>query len=324
MGAGSPLLLELTLPEMRNEGGALTFKRAELFLELDDASLVINQDITLEVEPGAPLVAPPGETLLRLELPLGAQLTGMSNEAARMGVTTSGSTISLAGPLKAGISQFGFRYAIAVQGDSIDLDLRFPITVETLRLHIADTGDLVISSNRLHRLRPERSGTRTYLQREAFHVEPGQRVGLTIARPIKTRVPRTATIGLMLVAGALACLFLIRPLQQNTQEIREADDEGDISYARSLVYASIHDLDHDFETGKILEADYHTMRSQLRQSAIELLRSERQPQAPVQDIRPSDAFCPACGARVDRGGRFCSHCGGGLTPQQSANSGSGG
>jgi hypothetical protein len=326
---GGSLSLTVTLPEMRQDPGALTLTRSDLFLELDDASLLVNQDIQIDVTPGAPLVAKPGEALLRLELPVGAELIGMSRDSAAIGAGGNGRVVGIAGPLPAGTTRFSYRYAMPVENAGVNLDLRFPVLLETLRVNIADTGDLVVSSNRLHRLRPARSGTRTYLQREAFHVEPNERVSLSRARPRRAPPPRTASIFLLLGVGAAACVFLRRPLRQRGPDGSDAGVDERISRERELVYATIHDLDHDFETGKIAEADYHGMRAELRASAIDLLRRERAPvpeaTAVTQILRPAaapatagavptGAFCPSCGGRIDSAWTFCSHCGGSLAP----------
>ena len=331
---GGELALRIELPELRHGNAGMSFVRTDLFLELDDASLIVNQDVQLEVAAGPPLVASAGETLLRLELPPGAQLIGMSRDAAALGVSGEESTVSVAGPLPAGTTRFGFRYAVPVQNSGVNLDLRFPVLVPTLKLNIADTGDLVVGSNRLHRLRPARSGTRTYLQREAFNVEPGERVTLSLARPIRPALPRSAAIGLLLVAGAAACFFMMRPLQRPGAPAGDAEEAESISRERERVYATIHDLDHDFETGKIAEADYQTMRSELRENAIALLRRERRPEPRPANVAalpratasdspgesaqlPTGAYCPSCGERVDAAWSFCSHCGGSMAPRAS-------
>jgi hypothetical protein len=106
-----------------------------------------------------------------------------------------------------------------------------------------------------------------------------------------------------------------------------------IEAEREAIYAEIHDLDHDHETGKLEEDDYGPMREALRARAIELLRAERNgaaaaPPDEASTVQPSTAataepdaaaskphsarFCPHCGEGLKPDWRFCSHCGGRL------------
>ena len=204
---------------------------------------------------------------------------------------------------------------------------------------IADTG-LSLDSSRLHRRRPFRSGTRNYLHREAFHVEPDETVDLTLEPLHGDGLSQQASIALILAGGAGAVFFLIAPLRRVAQR-EDIEDPAltRIREEREGVYAAIGDLDHDFETGKLDESDYTEMRTDLREQAIELLRVERAggarpaaPQpvgtAPPQPNTPTPTapssgpvtgkFCPSCGGTVDPRWRFCSHCGGGLNPDTGA------
>jgi hypothetical protein len=118
---------------------------------------------------------------------------------------------------------------------------------------------------------------------------------------------------------------------------REAEDlspRAAIQAKREAVYTAIADLDHDFETAKLEEADYTAMRERFRHEAIELLRAERAadsvhivPASPASDAPQTTSassqpatggFCPSCGGAITTAWRFCSHCGDHLNPPEEA------
>ena len=69
---------------------------------------------------------------------------------------------------------------------------------------------------------------------------------------------------------------MISPLRRSQRRKAGIDPElARLREEREGVYTDIADLDHDFETGKLDESDYTTMREALRAQAIELLRAER-------------------------------------------------
>jgi hypothetical protein len=76
---------------------------------------------------------------------------------------------------------------------------------------------------------------------------------------------------------------------------------------REAVIGTLRDLDEDYETGKISEADHNQMRDQLRARAVALLREERE--GPKPEPTPSAAFCTQCGASLRAGDPFCAQCG---------------
>ncbi len=94
---------------------------------------------------------------------------------------------------------------------------------------------------------------------------------------------------------------------------------------------AIRDLDFDFQTGKIVEEDYRTLRERTAQHGAALLkeldqavikssgrqvaqRVSNEIEAMVQARRKAGAArtCPACGRPVQPGHRFCGKCGASL------------
>jgi hypothetical protein len=330
LAANEVFLLDIDLPESRFDASALSVPRTDVWIEVDDTRLSASVDIQIKVEPGAPVAGTLDEPLLRVSLPPGSTLQGVAPEAEALGlVPQEDGGFDVIGPIGAGTTSLGYSYRLLVKPEGVKLDMRFPAPVETLNVLVADTG-LALESSRLHRRRPFRSGTRNYLHRESYNVGANETVDLSLVPIGAEGIPRSASIGLTIAAAIAGALFLFAPLRTIGRNVSE-DDSGDqrIAIEREAVYTAIHDLDHDFETGKLDEGDYNEMRAGLRHKAIELLRSaDRAAKAPSEAVASASAadasqpqtgsFCPNCGGAVLAAWRFCSHCGGGLNPTSPA------
>jgi hypothetical protein len=356
LAAGQRLDVAIKLPETRKDRSLVTIPRADVRLELDDARLNANVEIKLQVEPGAPVSGTPEAPLLQISLPEGASLNGVAPAAEAMGlIPRQGGGFDVMGPIAAGETSLVYSYQMPAGREGVNLGMSFPSEVGTLNVLIADT-ELELESSRLHRRRPFRSGTRNYLHREAYHISADEVVDLRIAPILGSDIPRSASGALTFIALAGGVSFLVMPLISSKRG--EVDDEAEIHPIRAereAVYASIRDLDHDFETGKLVEDDYRPMREELRERAIELLRMEREgrtdsakPAAtspvspsthpveaagaaagvfagavPSGDVR-TGAFCPSCGGQALPEWKFCSHCGGKLNPASTGLAGTAG
>jgi len=124
----------------------------------------------------------------------------------------------------------------------------------------------------------------------------------------------------LLAAGAVA--FLARPVLRPRSvalEEMEAPDRRE----RDSLYSALRDLEDDFETGKVAEPDYRTLREELRTRALALLQRERDAaRTAAEGSRPlaagAPAFpapCGACGAMPRPDDRFCGRCGVPLRPR---------
>ncbi|MDE0885300.1 MAG: zinc ribbon domain-containing protein [Myxococcota bacterium] len=315
---GDSVRLRLSVPESSNDLDALSLPRADFWVDHDDTAIRITAEVHVDVSAPARLLAAPGENLLELELPAGAEFLGLSGSTRLLGVTPNGrGGLAVKGPLVPGPSVIGYRYRVPVT-DSARLDIQFNKPLDLLNVLIADNG-VVIENDRLHRKRPFKQGTRFYLHREAYQVDPGEliSVGLT---PLERGAVSSggAQVAAFAMAG-IAALFLALPLR--TRRTRPAPKEvSELTLKREILYESIRDLDIDFETGKIDEADFKLVREELRADAIALMRQEKlgetespEAGAPVTPVKadPGD-FCPGCGVAVGTGWSFCSACGHGL------------
>jgi hypothetical protein len=340
LAAGARVALSVAVPETTRSSDSVRLGQTEATVELDDTVLSVTQVFRFVVLPGAVVVGSPAEPLLRFALPEDADLEGLSSSASTLGALATPDGIDVLGPLGPGEHEFAVRYRIPAPGGVATLDLRFPLEVPTLSVSVADTG-LRIDAQRLHRLRPRQRGTRTWLLREAFHVEPTEIVSIRFEAEHRQELPTLASLGIVLGMGALLMLFIVGPLRRRRTPSAEEVHDG-IGRERELVYATIRDLDHDHETGKLSDDDHRQMRAELREQAIELLRAERAEPLPNEGQLATRApepgrdsarapagesdraigtgrFCPSCGSTVAREWTFCSHCGGRLAPESPRN-----
>ncbi len=338
--AGERIALAITLPESRMDPAAVTIPRTDVWVDLDDTRLEANVDLQVVVSPGAPVTGTPEAPLMHVSVPTGAALQGVSQDAEAFGLTpTDDGGFDVIGPIGPGEHSIGYALRMPSRPDGVTLDLRFPREVQTLNVLVADTG-LALDSKRLHRRRPFRNRTRNYLHREAYNVGMHEVVDLHLEPLSGAGLPQEASLALTLLAAAGGAWFLVAPLLRRRNRAPAVDTELErLREEREGVYSDIADLEHDFETGKLDEADYEAMRRELRGQAISLLREERThagvstgsastsaPEVPTpRDPAPvtpaavaTGRFCPSCGDRVDAKWRFCSHCGGTLEPGEAS------
>lgn len=319
LAPGASLAFELEVVPAPAAADGLALSRAQMWLELDEAALKVDERYELETGGNAPLRAGSDAPLLCLPLPEGADALRFSTAALAMGLTQEGaSALALRGPIPAGTSQLALSYLLPTRATPVAFERRLPLAVPWLSLYLADTG-LVVESARLHRRRPVLTEDRTYLQLEAFEVAAGEPVLLTLAPlPAPRGMPRLAVAALLAAAALAALAFLAAPLRRERRA--EEPVASAVSLEREGIYAAIRDLDHDFETGKLAEEDYESFRRELRARAVALLRQERRAAERAATAPPPDA-CAGCGAALGEDARFCSQCGlalHGRAPGQSA------
>ncbi len=257
------------------------------------------------------VMAAPGESLLRIHLPEASQNVRFASDAAGLSLERlPQGGIDVGGVAPPGESTVAVDYRIPVDGNSVDLVRSFEKRIPLLGIYLADTGRLIPESDRLHRRRPVRTGDLTYIHLEAFNVAPGEEVALRIStRPPSRGSSPGGVMAFVVLAGLLSGALLIAPLLGSDLGPEDAEAEELPSLReRESIYAAIRDLEHDHETGKISEADYTTMRDELRARAVALLRREREGAVDAEESG-APPRCAACGGEVRATDRFCSHCG---------------
>jgi hypothetical protein len=330
LAPGRELALGFELPPVRVDPDALQLEESRIFLELDDAALIVQEELKFTVRGDAPVAGRPGEPLLVLHVPAGATDLRFNRSLFERGLRAGddGEAV-LDGPLPPGESSIEIMYNLPVADAAAGalFERRFDRPLPLLSIFVADTG-LHFESERLHRRRPVATPDRTYMHLEAFQVEPDETVSLALAQQgAPAGLPRALRYGLVALAAAGAFAFLGGPIRRDGDTAGAAagperlDDpvEDAARHERDAVYAALRDLEHDHETAKVSDADYAAMRQELRARAAALLRAEDSGRAaaPPQAVATAAAHAPACascGAAVRAGDRFCSGCGAALAP----------
>ncbi len=311
LAPGERLALSLDLPPARVDPDSFEVTEARLLLSLDDAALGVRETHVLKVEGKTGVTPAPGESLLQIQLPEAIQNVHFSSDAASLSLERlPGGGLDVGGVAPPGESTVAVDYRIPVTGSSVDLVRSFDQRVPLLSIYLADTGRLIPESDRLHRRRPVRTNDLTYIHLEAFNVAPGEEVTLRIStRSLARGTSPGRVMAFVVLAGLLSGALLIAPLRGRVLGLEEAEiGELPSVRERESIYSAIRDLEHDYETGKISEADYATMREELRSRAVALLRREREN---AVDAEESGALprCAGCEGEIKATDRFCSQCG---------------
>jgi len=308
VAAGTKFALRVGALERPDAVPGVSLVDSRMWLELDDAALVVDERYSLENTTDAPIGAVGDAPLLCIPLPAGAEALRFSQSAMSLGLSRDPSgSLAVSGPAPPGGSTVALRYLLPVDGERVEFARRFEQPFPLLSIMIADTG-LVADSDRLHRLRPVRSEDRSYLHLEAFEIEGGETVSLGLEPLPAPRAISTWAAAVLLGLMSLATVaFLAAPLAGGPRA-SEAEGVSPNRAERESVLQAMRDLDHDHETGKIAEDDYQTDRRALQTRAVTLLRSEDSAKA-RQDSPPASGVCPSCDTTLDAAWHFCASCG---------------
>ena len=117
---------------------------------------------------------------------------------------------------------------------------------------------------------------------------------------------------------AIAVLYVTNPLlkEQKKQTVKAAPVKRDGQSRQKDALAAIRDLDFDFQTGKVSQEDYESVRARLVLEAAGYLEKQQQEEeklealirARLQQVRPSGK-CEKCGAEIHPQDLFCPTCG---------------
>ena len=310
---GGAFRVELAPPPARIDPSAVRISEVQGILDVDDAAIAVRETVSLEVSGESVVMGTEATPLVRILLPEAARDLSFATDAvgARLIPHPEGglAAVGTAGP---GTWRVEVRYQLPVDALPIRFDRHYDQRVPRLSIFVADTGEWVPSSDRLHRRRPVRTPDLTYMHLEAFEVEAHESVGLSLDRlPPRSRSGRT--LGLALGGGlALFAIFWLSVPLRGAGGLAGAEETiSAVRREREALIASIRDLDHDFETGKISEEDHQEMRGSLRARAVDLLRQEREP-ATAAAKETAQLACASCGAPLEPSHRFCAQCGAAL------------
>ncbi len=314
---GTPLRgateMQLELHATRGDPAALRNREARIFLELDGTALSVREEYRFAVLGDAPLVAADGTALYTIELPPRARELRFDPAALDLGLAAAGNgRLELTGPVPAGESTFSLAYQVPAQDDTTLYVKRFDRALPLLAVFVADTG-LEIRTDRLHRRRPARAGTRVYSYWEAFQIGADEEVSIEL-QPLRrgAALGPWGVRGLIALAAAGVAWTLLAPLGGMIPRRRGSVAAGMAATdprraEREAIYVALRDLEHDYETGKVSKTDYAAMRAELRQRVASLIRAGTAKPDPEVATRPTG--CSQCGAEPRSGDRFCSQCG---------------
>lgn len=317
LAPGDSFELHLALPPAA--ASTVELADAQAWLELDDAALVVDQQVRLVVPGTTPLEASSDAPLLCIALPPGAEALRFSPGTLAMGAEPDPSgALALRGPIPAGASALALRYRLPVAGDDTEFVQRFDRSVGVSSVLVADTG-IAVETTRLHRRRPVQSGDRSFLHLEGFQIEAGEPVAIRLRRLAPSRPPpRLATLGFSFALAAAGIAFLIGPLRARSDEPDLDPALAALDTEREAVLAALRSLEEDFETGKLDAPDYEELRSELRMRAADLIQrrqrsaQERATGASLAQAGALETACRACAADLAPDARFCHRCGAAL------------
>lgn len=90
-------------------------------------------------------------------------------------------------------------------------------------------------------------------------------------------------------------------------------DFSDLLYKKEAAYIALVDLDFDFRTGKINDADYRAMKSSIESDAMSLLKRIDDHEKGAISSPPEQTgdkrYCSKCGSEMKKAQQFCSDCG---------------
>lgn len=276
------ITLAFELPPARPGGDAALLREVQVVLSMDHARAQVNENIALEITPGALALAGPEQPFFHLALPPRAENVRFAAEAPGLNwLPHAQGGLALVGAAGAGSYEVQVQYSLST-ADAGRLNYRrsFSKVLPLLSLFVADSGDLALESKRLHRRRPLRSNDRNYLRLEAFELAPGEVADLELQRRPKPAFARgNAARGMALLLALGAVLYLALPLRRGARSPARTPAVSAAARERAALIETIRDLDHDLETGKLSAEDHEKWRSSMFEQAAALLAREREERA---------------------------------------------
>lgn len=131
-----------------------------------------------------------------------------------------------------------------------------------------------------------------------------------------------ALLGAVVLVTAVV-LFILEPVVRGrwASLVRDDDEMTETEARRRVTLLALRDVEYDYHTGKLDDADYQDLRRELSAEALEALEAARHEAegggadeleaeiAAVRDGLRSGTTCETCGHRNPDGSRFCASCG---------------
>jgi hypothetical protein len=232
------------------------------------------------------------------------------------GATVVGDTVELRGPVLPGAQgqSLQIEYDLEPTDGALETVIPVPTAVDNVAVYVQDFG-IDIDAGELHPARPARQDDLIYQAFIGFDIPAGTSLPLRV-RPLPPSQPfPQALVAALAALGAGALFFfVIAPIvRQALARGTTARDVEPESPAKAALAAALHDLEHDFETGKLSAEDREGLRADLRREALAALARERLGPAPDDAAPLPPALKPcSCGRVPTAGDRFCAACGSAL------------
>ena len=131
----------------------------------------------------------------------------------------------------------------------------------------------------------------------------------------------TTLVAALLTVGAVVYTLFIRP--KDLPEEPPASPLEPLESRRAQIYESLRDLQFEYRTGKLSEADYQMTKLELQKELAHVLAridelggspaaetpAQAEPKAEPEPATAPAVRCPHCGAEFDRPMKFCGECG---------------
>ena len=120
-------------------------------------------------------------------------------------------------------------------------------------------------------------------------------------------------IEILMLLGVLTALGLPILLsgRKSGEELVEGDELHRLLYKKDVTYMSLKDLEFEYQTGKIDESDYNSLKTKYEAEAVSILKEIDNAEKSGKSSKKESGkrFCSECGTSVSRSDKFCSSCG---------------
>jgi hypothetical protein len=224
------------------------------------------------------------------------------------GVAIHGDLAEVRGPIFPGEEGFSLQleYDLEQPPEAFATQIGVPTPVDNVGVYVQDFG-IDVDAGELHPARHVSQNDVIYQAFLGFDLPAGAELPLHVrALPPAHPLPRP-WVALLAALGAGALLYFVAaPMAREALARPPAAARADAeSPAKAALAAALHDLEHDFETGKLSDEDRERMRADLRREALAALARERLGPA----AEPAAPHACTCGRVPAAGDRFCAACG---------------
>lgn len=291
--------------ERTADPSALTVRSQRFFVERGDAGTYrVTQTLTAH-NPSNEVVRVPEGAAAALHASLFARHGPVETRFGGLpeGARVKGDDLELRGPFFPGDDELIVAYEVDVGDRDLHETLRFPSGAEEIEFWVHDQG-VDIDAGPLHPARASRTEDGFYQRFLGFDLAPGTEIPFSlVARPHPGPGALWPQVALAVVLS-LALAYAVGAPITRAGPAGETLEESTAGGEKRALFGALHDLEHDFETGKLSQTDHDRLREELRSDALRsLARLE-----PELESGAKPLVC-GCGHVAQLDDRFCAACG---------------